>query len=44
MKQHIVLGAIIIRRILGQKKLKWQVKYLDKSLAELFVDQINQDI
>ena len=43
LEQHIVLGVKIICRILGQKKWKWQIKYLEKNLTVLFVDQINQD-
>ena len=37
------LGVKIIQRILGHKKEKWQIKYLEKNLIVLFVDLINQD-
>ena len=43
LEQRIDLGVKIIRRILGHKKLKWQIKYSEKNLTVLFIDLINQD-
>ena len=43
-EQLAVYGLKIIRRILGLKKRKLQIKYFEKNLTVLFVDQINQDL
>ena len=40
LKQRIVLGVKIIRRILDHKKWKWQIKYSEKNLIVLFVNLI----
>ena len=41
LKQH-VLSVKIMRIFLGQKKWKWQIKYSEKNLTVLFLDQISR--
>ena len=39
LEQRIVLGVEISPIILGQEKWKWQIKYLEKNLTVLLVDE-----
>ena len=39
LEQRIVLGVKIWPIILGQEKWKWQIKYLEKNLTVLLVDE-----
>ena len=40
LEQRIVLSVNILQIILGQKKWKWQAKFLEKNVTVLFVDQV----